>query len=228
MNNLSSRNSYNDVAASYDNWYWQQLWRNNEAPILEKLFKAWKGTEVLDVGIGTGAYVQELCDLGFKVTGIDSSLEMIKVCSRKYNDLVRSGRLELIDSNFLEYTFDKKFKNVLSSRVLHHVSSLDIYFKRLNDCTLKGSNVVLTDIHPDYEYNHINFKVNDNKFTIPIYHFTYSELLSRLQENNFQIKNEIILRKNDLKQVPDDLLRKSQFFFAGHEKVLFVLDLVKI
>lgn len=220
-------NHYDDVALAYDDWYWQRLWKKNEYPILADFFKKFTGSEVLDVGIGTGPYVSELCRDGFKVIGLDTSEMMLKVCASKYQDFVRQGSLELVNGNLSKLS-NRKFGNVLITRVLHHVGSIKEFFYYLNCCTHSGSRVVLTDIHPDYKFESVKIETSLGNYIIPVTNYSYEELFECIREHNFRIESEIILRRENLKEIPTDLLKKSKYFDSNSQKLLYVLELIKL
>jgi drug/metabolite transporter (DMT)-like permease len=73
--------------------------------------------DVIDVGCGTGALCSELSERGFRVTGLDSSSEMLRVARKKLMD----ENIRLYRSDFLQGTpfGDKSFDISLSSFVLH-------------------------------------------------------------------------------------------------------------
>lgn len=78
-------------------------------------------TDIIDIGCGTGAFCSELYDRGFNVTGLDSSLEMLNVASRKLN----KENIKLVQGNFLDGTpfEDKQFDLSFSSFVSHGLPS---------------------------------------------------------------------------------------------------------
>lgn len=73
-----ARSSYDDVAEMYDA-LWANFYLPEALPALEKLFfaRVEGGARVLDVCCGSGHVTGELVRRGYRVTGIDSSSELI-------------------------------------------------------------------------------------------------------------------------------------------------------
>lgn len=68
---------------------------------------------ILDVGVGTGRFASPLQDFGFRVTGVDVSVEMLKRAQSK-----SVGSLAQGDARRLPFK-DKAFDAVLMNHVLH-------------------------------------------------------------------------------------------------------------
>jgi 2-polyprenyl-3-methyl-5-hydroxy-6-metoxy-1,4-benzoquinol methylase len=71
------------------------------------------GKEVLDVGCGVGLGTKMLNDMGFNLTAIDISSEMVKFAK------MRNPRSRIIKGNFLTYKFRKKFDAIFSMAFIH-------------------------------------------------------------------------------------------------------------
>ena len=68
-----------------------------------------KGSRVLDVGAGTGRMSIPLSKLGYQVTAVDASKEMLKVLSEKDTD----HKIETCHSKLQDLSFDKNYETVL-------------------------------------------------------------------------------------------------------------------
>lgn len=73
---------------------------------------------ILDLGCGTGKHASLFSDLGYKVQGIDSSKDMIKIANKNYK--IKKERLKFSQSDIHKLNLNKKFDVVLS---LFHVMS---------------------------------------------------------------------------------------------------------
>jgi 2-polyprenyl-3-methyl-5-hydroxy-6-metoxy-1,4-benzoquinol methylase len=79
------------------------------------------GRRGLDVGCGQGAYVGRMRELGYEVTGIDSSAGQVALAARNVNasDLIATGSVLQIPAEDDSYDF------VYTINVLHHLSSIE-------------------------------------------------------------------------------------------------------
>ncbi|MFZ8834662.1 MAG: class I SAM-dependent DNA methyltransferase, partial [Candidatus Caldipriscus sp.] len=68
-----------------------------------------KVERVLEVGCGTGNLTKHLSDMGFKVVGLDSSEDMVRVARRKLPDV------EFFVADVREFSLDEKFDAVVST-----------------------------------------------------------------------------------------------------------------
>jgi putative AdoMet-dependent methyltransferase len=87
--------------------------------IFKKIQKAQHGN-ILDIGIGTGILCSKLYEMGYKITGIDFSEEMIKKCK------LRMPLATLIKHDFskgLPKTIENnKYNFIISTYALHHLN----------------------------------------------------------------------------------------------------------
>ncbi len=87
---LPPREAYNLASESYDEWSWQQFWRHNEVPVvLSLLGDLTRSSRVLDIGAGTGYYVEQLSRNGADVTGLDVSEGMLSQAYKKLGERAR-------------------------------------------------------------------------------------------------------------------------------------------
>ena len=86
------------------------------------------GEEILDLGCGTGDLAQLITDRGARVTGIDSSKEMIDAAREKYpwiNFDIQSAT---------DFSFNKKFDAVFSNAALHWILEKEKVVKQVYQC----------------------------------------------------------------------------------------------
>ncbi len=111
------------VARRYDQWYetrWGAYADRQQRRLLVHMCETQPGEQVLDVGCGTGRYLQWLRELGLHVTGVDSSAEMVTAARER---LARSGeeaRVFLADGTHLPFA-DDSFDLVTAITVLEFV-----------------------------------------------------------------------------------------------------------
>jgi putative AdoMet-dependent methyltransferase len=75
-------------------------------------------TTVLDIGIGTGNLAVRFITRGMQVVGIDPSVEMRKICHRKYPDI------KVMAGDFLKIPRSlQQFDVILSAYAFHHLTA---------------------------------------------------------------------------------------------------------
>jgi ubiquinone/menaquinone biosynthesis C-methylase UbiE len=131
---------YNEIAEEYARY------RSSDAGAVERLIAGSaisKTSRVLEIGCGTGNYINEIQKrIGCQCTGIDSSLEMIAQASQ------RNSRINYFvgPAEYLSLE-DSSFDFAFSIDVIHHVVNRAAYFREafrmLND---NGLLATLTDL----------------------------------------------------------------------------------
>ncbi len=95
---------------------------------------------ILDMGCGTGKHAELFCDKGYKVHGIDLSVDMLKIAeTRRIN---KEDKLSFSHSNIHELNLDKKFDVVVS---LFHVMS----YQNSNEELIKAFEIAKNHINKD-------------------------------------------------------------------------------
>ena len=94
-----------DIAARYERWYESPAGRfalGAEQRLLGKLVATWprRHQTLLEIGCGTGRFLNFFWDAGFAVTGIDASREMLAVARKRID---RRIPLQLADGARLPY-----------------------------------------------------------------------------------------------------------------------------
>jgi SAM-dependent methyltransferase len=84
------------------------------------LVKPSKGETLLDVGCGSGAFVDQLKFMGLRTTGIDISFNNVRIAAEKSSE----SAFLVADAEQLPFA-DREFDVVTLSGLLHHLPSLD-------------------------------------------------------------------------------------------------------
>ncbi len=111
-----------------------------------KMFPPREGMAVLDIGCGTGAYLEHYQRAGCNVSGIDQSSSMLQVAR---NRLGESADLYMGDASNMPYQ-DKEFDLIVMSTVLHEMPRA-VRSAVINEAkrTLKeDGRILLIDFHP--------------------------------------------------------------------------------
>ena len=113
----------NNAAARYDRWYetrWGRYADQRQRQLLVHMCGPQPAEQVLDVGCGTGRYLQWFAEMGLEATGVDSSAEMIKVAQQRLAGGGEEGRVLLADGADLSFA-DDSFDLVTAITVLEFV-----------------------------------------------------------------------------------------------------------
>jgi SAM-dependent methyltransferase len=117
----SGKNIFDRIAGYYGLFFEYQKRKYNK--LLDRIddeLQLDQYPDMIDMGCGTGAFCSELYHRGFNVTGLDSSVEMLKVARRKLN----AESIRLVQGSFLDGTpfDDKQFDISFASFVSHGLS----------------------------------------------------------------------------------------------------------
>jgi SAM-dependent methyltransferase len=140
-----------------------------------------KGGDHLDIGAGTGAFVQYMNLHGWKSTGIEPD-EKARDRALAHHDTTLLPAEEF--DNFLPASF-----NAISMwHVLEHVHDLHSYLHRIKEL-LKPGGLVFIAV-PNYtSYDAIKYKANWAAYDVPrhLYHFSPPSMRWLLRETGFQL-----------------------------------------
>lgn len=140
---LSSREGYRRWARSYDADLNPML--SLEKRYLEPILPAAEGTDVVDLGCGTGRWLQILKDRASRsLLGIDSSPEMLRQARRKLNG---AARLVHADGSAV-FLAPASADLILGSFVLSYVEDANLFLSNARTALRENASLFLTDVHP--------------------------------------------------------------------------------
>ena len=148
--NVHRKNSINASAADNIHIAW---------PIFLKELEIFSRANILDFGCGTGGFCIKLNELGFHVTGIDSSEKMIKLAEANSPKEIRflvGGLKELINLN-------QKFDVVTSIMAFQFVDEIESYIFEFSKLLNENGKSIIATINPGFvkraseiRYKHID------------------------------------------------------------------------
>ena len=86
-----------------------------------------EGLKILDIGCGGGLMSEPMCRLGADVTGIDASLNNIKIAASHSNK--SELKINYINSSPEQLNKNETFDIILNLEIVEHVEDIDLYFK---------------------------------------------------------------------------------------------------
>lgn len=133
------------------------------AAAIASLVRATRGTQFLEIGVGTGRIALPLALLGCDITGVDISRDMMARLTAKLAEHARSGRalaVRLIEADMLRLPFaDHEFDVVLAAHVFHLVADpWQAAREALRVLRPGGSLLVCGDVVAGYERTSVNEK----------------------------------------------------------------------
>lgn len=114
---------------------------------------------LLDLGCGTGTHLNILENLGYKVTGIDKSENMVNLAKEK----VKS---DIFKADILDFKLDEKYDAIISMHsVFNHLKSYDEFEKAFSNALdhLNSKGVMIIDLDNRRSNEDIDIIVDGNK-----------------------------------------------------------------
>ncbi len=142
-----------------------------EEPIVKNILKKLTPGIALDAACGTGRHSELLNKLGYKVTGMDISVEMLEEARKN-----RNKEINFIEGDLTAIPLkDKCIDLAISALALTHLPNIEKALSELKRVVRPGGNIIISDINPwlvvlggqadfinkegkyGYVYNHIHW-----------------------------------------------------------------------
>ncbi|MCC7534773.1 MAG: class I SAM-dependent methyltransferase [Deltaproteobacteria bacterium] len=135
------RVDYDSVARTYDERYRGEIFSQLEARLCELV--GGQGLEVLEVGCGTGHWLERLSATGARVTGIDASREMLAAARARLPEAeLVHGRAESLPWP------DARFDRVLCVNAIHHFDDKRAFVREARRVVRSGGSAVIVALDP--------------------------------------------------------------------------------
>jgi 2-polyprenyl-3-methyl-5-hydroxy-6-metoxy-1,4-benzoquinol methylase len=190
-----------------------------------------KGTHLLEYGCGTGSFANKLYKLGFNITGVDTSEEMIKTAKSAFTNInFLAG-----DSSIL--VSQNKFSITTSVMTFQFVEDIEDTFKNITDALNPGGIFIFAVFNPAFikeclrtqtffgDFNSFErpqvgtFNLNGNK--IPVFIKTAQEYNKMLEDLGFEslLESYPIFTEDFLRKYPiSNLINESEYLILGYKK----------
>lgn len=190
---------YNRAASAYDKWHWQRFWTENEGPIIRgMLSESPPPRNVLDVGVGTGRNMQLLRSLGYAVSGVDVSRNMLRVAAGRLG-----GAHGLYHGDVRSLPFvDEEFDFALCCRVLSHLDTLEGSLGEISRVLRRGGRLLITDIDGRHDYVATRIPVDGADLFIRVYKHTLEHVLRIASGQGLRRVASKLVRAQDLAWQP--------------------------
>ena len=196
---LSPKEGYNLIAPFYDSWKWQEFWRYNEYPFIERWCDRLEVGYGADLGAGSGNNLDCFLKRYHHVTAYDISEMMSMICRQKYEQQIACGLLECIEKDIRELSVNQRqYDWLLCNRVLSHIYDIDNVIRRMAHILKKGGECFISDVHPLHHYEHTHYRIGDRNIIISTYKHGIEDLRSCFYMNGLSIIEFKEIAKPDL------------------------------
>lgn len=184
--------NYDSLAWFYDR-YWGEEYHKLVLPIMDELLflRLPAGARVLDLCCGTGHLTQALADRGFKMTGIDSSAEMLGYAKKN----VPTGKFFAMDAR--DFKVGGEFDAVISTfESLNHIMTLGdmaSVFRNVKGSLVKGGYFIFDLILEEAylaSWDKSSTRVEEDNVCIIRGGFDTKEKVGRTEITMFRLKEE--------------------------------------
>jgi len=213
------RAAYNLGAARYDDWAWQHFWRRNEQPVVLKHLLSRRGV-TLDIGCGTGYFLEALHSKNRGCVGMDISEGMLAVARQRLGK-----KFPLVQGDACALPFiDQSFSSIMCARVLTHINDPERAVEEISRVAARKALVAISDIDPEHRY--VATKVPSDEGSLEIETFKHEpEFLLRLTKaKGFKLLERINFRADTMDWVPP-LPQLRSIDRTGSRAVSYVLIL---
>ena len=192
MNSIPDRHRlvsklYDEAEEFYEEREWHKIWVNHElCYVIRTILNYSRSNDVniLDIGCGTGIYLEQLKNFGFKnFYGIDISKRMLSKAKKRIYSNYKDEKERVINADILNIPFPDSFFNItFSIRTFSHVFNKLTAIKEISRVSKKDGYFILVDIHDSHSHQ-VKMKYKDKSISIPT-----AGYLSRKSYNNLFTK----------------------------------------
>lgn len=164
----NAKTAYDIAAPFYDGWSWQAFWHSNEWPIIHDILASETAPRlVLDVGTGTGAYLERVGHVyaHARLFGMDVSTGML---SRARTRLGGAAYLVSGDARAIPFT-SGAFDLVLMTRVASNIQNLFTVVQEIGRVLRPGAIAIASDISPVHDYTCTELPTDHGKIGVETY-----------------------------------------------------------
>ena len=142
INSFDVQQGYQNWAITYDNT--PNLLIEVEEPVVKSILQKFQPGYSLDAGCGTGRYSKFLHSLGYSVTGVDISKDMLSKARSNNNKQIKFIEGDLNSLPIKNNSMDL----VICALALTHLPDIKVAISELTRVVKVGGHVIISDINP--------------------------------------------------------------------------------
>lgn len=216
------REGYDRVADCYDAWPWQEFWGRNEVPLVNQMLPSpVPASRALDIGTGTGRYLQKLRNAGYETCGIDLSPKMLERAAKRFGSFRGLREGDITDIPFPSSSFEL----IVCCRVLSHVEDIAMAFRECARVLRPGGRAIFADVDGRHNYEATRIPVGCENVWIRVYKHRMDDVVAHARGCGLRVDRCVLIRSVDLLWKP-----KSQFptiDWSGKTPISYIVVVTK-
>lgn len=177
--------AYDLSARFYDDWSWQRFWRAHEYPVVRDVLERQRrgrkqALDLLDVGCGTGWYLEHLRDLCRDEVGVDLSGGMLAVAGNRLPGIL----LKQSDARNLDFP-PGRFDTIVCTRVLSHMTQVRPALCEMRRVLRRAGTLVLSNVDASHEYEVTRLPVATGHVRADTYKHGREEVFTTIEDIGF-------------------------------------------
>jgi SAM-dependent methyltransferase len=196
---LAPELGYDKIAGSYDRWKWQAFWEFNEKPLIASLLRTLKASDAaIDLGLGTGRYVELLQEFGIhNAFGVDVSAAMLKIARRRVPG-ARLIRADLTELPLAAGSLDL----AIAARSLCHVDDLSRALNGIANSLRPNGSLIVTELDAEHRFENTTAPSPEGDVSIATWKRTPQEIVSAAAGAGLSVATLRRLRATDCVWLP--------------------------
>lgn len=150
------------------------------------------GSDIIDLACGTGSISIRLADMGYRVTGIDLSPEMLSIA-----DFKAKGNVSLINADMLNFSLTEPADAcVCCLDSINHLNSINEVIKAFENVynSIKENGIFIFDVNTVYKHNCV---LANNTFVFDEEDYFLSWDNELLDDNKIRIMIDIFVKESN-------------------------------
>lgn len=174
------KTNYNNIASRYNDRYKQDTMSGVEIKI-KQVVKDFSCQKILEIGCGTGRWLNALLDVVDSACGIDLSIEMLKICKAKQ-------AIKLINSDAVSIPFiNNQFDLIFCVNAIHHFSDVNLFLSEVKHVLKKDGLLMIIGIDPHIDKQWYIYKYFKEVYKRDIQRFIpFARLQKILEDKSFK------------------------------------------
>jgi predicted TPR repeat methyltransferase len=190
---LPVQSAYDLTAPFYDKWYWQPFWRAAEyPPILEAIqrFRRGRGRsiDILDVGCGTGWYLDQLKSICRDRVGIDLSGGMLAIARERLGNTL----LKRADGRKIPFA-KSRFDAVLCTRVISHMPQIGAAILEMKKVLGDGGLLIISDVDAEHDYEYTRLPIQSGHVFVDTFKHPQQAVFDEVERVGFVLDTRIVI-----------------------------------